>query len=651
MKKAFLPFASLIVAQLAIADTVTGVSPDGLLVVNVSDSDGNLTYNVTYDGKPMLLDSRLGINTNIGDYTKALKLKSHSITPVSKHYTMSGTKASGADYNANLLQLEYTTPDAKVPLLVEFSIGNNDIGLRYGLPSSSEPACIVVDSEATSFKMPEYATTFISPQSDPMIGWMRTKPSYEEEYVIDAPMNLKSKYGQGYTFPCLFRIGDDGWALISETGTDGNYVGCHLSDYDPATGYTIAFPMAGEANGIGTTTAGMALPAWTPWRTITVGSNLAPIVETTVSYDLVEPQYQAAHEYPGGRYTWSWLIWQDNSINEADSKKFIDTAAAMGYEYCLIDNWWDKNIGREKMAELSKYARDKGVSLLLWYNSNGYENDAPQTPKNRMDRVNERRREMAWLQSIGVKGIKVDFFGGDKQHTMQLYEDILSDANDYGLQVVFHGCTLPRGWEKMYPNFVANEAVLASENVYFSDYHAKREARDLTLHPYCRNATASMDWGGIIMNRYMAPDNKSRHRRFTTDTFEMASGIVMQTPVQCVAIQPNNLDELSDIQFDFLRELPTEWDETKFISGYPAKYIVIARRHGNDWYVAGLNANDQPIELTLDLPMFGDNMTYYTDKPVKGSDFPDTQMSQIKKDKKGKVKVRIQPKGGIIIKD
>lgn len=651
MKQLLLPLAAALFAgSSALAETVSATSPDGLLQVHVTDNDGKLTYSITYDGKPMLVDSRLGINTNIADYSQRLSLKSHKTTPVSKQYEMRGTKANTATYTANLLQLEYATPDSKVPLLIEFSVGNNDVGFRYEFPESAVPACIVVESEATSFRMPEHTTTFICPQSDPMIGWMRTKPSYEEEYVLDAPMSQKSAYGHGYTFPCLFRIGDDGWALISETGTDSNYVGCHLSDYDPESGYTIAFPMPGEANSIGTTTAGMAFPCRTPWRTITVGSTLAPIVETTVSYDLVDEQYSPSQDYQGGRYTWSWLIWQDNSINEADTKKFIDTAAAMGFEYCLVDNWWDKQIGRDKIAELSKYAQDKGVHLMLWYNSNGYENDAPQTPKGRMDRPHTRREEMAWLKSIGVKGIKVDFFGGDKQHTMQLYEDILRDANDYGLQVVFHGCTLPRGWEKMFPNYVASEAVLASENVFFDERHAKREAQDLTLHPFCRNATASMDWGGVIMNRYMAPDNMSRHRRHTTDTFEMASGIVMQTPVQCVAIQPNNLEELSDVQLDFLRKLPTEWEETKLIDGYPGKYVVLARRHGNDWYIAGLNAGDEALDLTLDLPMMSSTMAYYTDKPVKCSEFPDTQLSQIKKDKKGKVKVTIHPKGGIILK-
>jgi hypothetical protein len=282
----------------------------------------------------------------------------------------------------------------------------------------------------------------------------------------------------------------------------------------------------------------------------------------------------------------------------------------------------------------------------MWYNSNGFWNDAPQTPRNCMNTAIAREKEMSWLESIGVKGIKVDFFGGDKQETMQLYEDILSDANRHGLQVVFHGCTVPRGWERMYPNFVASEAVLASENLFFGEGATISEGFDLTLHPFCRNATASMDWGGIIMNKFMSTDNKSRHSRKTTDIFELASGITMQTSVQCVAMQPNNLQELPQFEMDFLRELPTTWEETRFIDGYPGKYVVMARKATNGkWYIAGLNAQKEPLALTLDLKAFGDLTKLLVD---------DKQMQPVqtalKKDKKGKIKVVIQPNGGMIIK-
>jgi hypothetical protein len=510
---------------------------------------------------------------------------------------------------------------------------------------------MVVNGEATAFKLPQHTTTFICPQSDAMVGWKRTKPSYEEEYAADAPMNVKSKYGQGYTFPCLFRVGEEGWVLISETGTNGGYVGCHIADYDAEKGYQIAFPMPGEANGIGTTSAGVSIPGATPWRTITVGETLKPIVETTVAYDVVPQMYEPSEDYKAGRYTWSWIVWQDNSVNFNDQVKFIDLASAMGYEYCLVDGLWDKQIGRKRIEQLAAYAKTKNVKLMLWYNSNGYQNDAPQGPKFGMNTSINRKREMAWMKKMGVKGIKVDFFGGDKQQTMQLYEDILSDANDYGIQVIFHGCTLPRGWERMYPNFISSEAVLASENVIFTTHHAAQEPFELTMHPFCRNTVASMDWGGTIMNRYMSRDNKSRHPRQTTDVFEMAAGIMNQAAIQCIAMCPNNLTDIPQFEIEWLKQVPTTWDETRFIDGYPGKYAVLARRSGDKWYIVGLNALKEPLKLTLDLPMFeGKEFTIYSDKPLKKDQkFAEAEMKLGKLNKKGQVKVTILPNGGLII--
>jgi hypothetical protein len=320
----------------------------------------------------------------------------------------------------------------------------------------------------------------------------------------------------------------------------------------------------------------------------------------------------------------------------------------MGYEFCLVDNWWDERIGRERIAELSRYAQQKGVSLMLWYNSNGAWNDAPQTPRNIMHNSIARDREMAWLQSIGVRGIKVDFFAGDKQETMKLYEDILFDANRYGIQCIFHGCTIPRGWEKMYPNYIASEAVLASENVFFSENAAIQEPFELTLHPFCRNAVGTMDWGGVIMNKYLSPDNKSRHSRKTTDAFEIATAFTNQTAIQCIAIQPNNLQDVPQHELDFLKTIPTTWDETRYIDGYPGRYVVLARRHADRWYIAALNAQKEPLPLTLNVSDF--NVTnILVDSADKKGLVIGTVQRPLKTDKQGRIKVTIQPNGGAIL--
>ena len=637
----------LLLSLFAIINSVEILSPDEKLYVNVEVENGIAIYSVKYDNQEIILPSRLGLKSNMGDFSEGLKLMSHEITEFKKDYDMSRTKASHSEFIANKLDCRLENEE-KHQMNITFIVSNNDIAFRYTLfrQENDNPKSAVIFNEVSSFRFPDETTTFISPQSVPMIGFERTKPSYEETYSSDEKMAKKSFYSQGYVFPALFHIGEHGWALLGETGVTSGYVGSHLSDYSEETGYTIAYPMEGENNGLGSTYAGIPVPGCTPWRTITIGADLKPIVETTIAYDLIDPLYEPSIEYKPGRYVWSWLIWQDDSINYDDQVKFIDLAATMGYEYVLVDNWWDARIGRDKIEDLSNYAQSKGVRLMLWYNSNGYENDAPQTPRQCMHTSIAREKEMKWLQSIGVAGIKVDFFGGDKQVTMQLYEDLLSDANRYGLQVIFHGCTLPRGWERLYPNFVASEAVLASENVFFNEQSAVREPFDLTLHPFCRNSLATMDWGGIIMNRFLSRDNKSRHSRKTTDVFEMASGIIMQTSVQCVAMQPNNIDELPEVEIEFLKNLPTTWEETVFIDGYPGKYVILARKSEGKWYVAGLNAEKEVKELLIVLPMFEGEKTvnYYTDDNDGYA-----ILSELKVDNSGRFKIIMQPNGGFII--
>ena len=671
MRKLFLAIL-LTSSALVWADDVTVSSPNGSLVVTVSDRGGRLSYTASLDGVKVLEPSALGLKTSLGDLTKDLKVLTSNLLPLTSSYQMRGTKASTSHYEANTLTVDVENKEG-VKFSILFQVSNNDIAFRYQMPRQKinrrEYKRVRILAELSSFNFPDGTTTFISPQIGPESGWEQTKPSYEEGYSNDAPMTTPSQYGHGYIFPALFHVQGDretgrqgeqegvAWVLISETGVGGNYCGSHLSDYQSGMGYTVVYPNRGENNGYGTDYAVIPLPGETPWRTITVGNSLKPIAETTISYDVVEPRYEPSTDYKPGRYTWSWLIGQDNSINYDDQVRFIDLASAMGFEYCLVDNWWDQNIGRERIAELSKYAQSKGVHLLMWYNSNGFWNDAPQTPRNCMNTAIAREKEMSWLESIGVKGIKVDFFGGDKQETMQLYEDILSDANRHGLQVVFHGCTVPRGWERMYPNFVASEAVLASENLFFGEGATISEGFDLTLHPFCRNATASMDWGGIIMNKWMSTDNKSRHTRKTTDIFEMAAGIIMQTSVQCVAIQPNNLEELPQFELDFLRELPTTWEETRFIDGYPGKYVILARKATNGrWYIAGLNALKEPLTLTLDLSTFRSALPLGSSKNCQFSTcYVDSKtgeptLTPLKLNKKGLVKLTIQPNGGFIIK-
>lgn len=643
--KFFIVMAMLLGSSVASAENKQVTSPDGKLVVTVSDTDGRPSYSVSYDNVLFLQPSPLGMVANIGDFSSGMSLeKNVSTNKIDETYELASIKKSKVRYVANEAVFSFTQ-QGKTIYDVIFRISNNDVAFKYKMYPQGETLSCVVEQEATGFVFPDGTTTFLCPQSKPMGGFARTSPSYETSYTADDAAG-KNGWGEGYTFPCLFRNGDNGWVLVSETGVNGGYCASRLLGHKGGT-YTIGFPQEGEANGNGTASPGIALPGETPWRTITVGKTLAPIVETTVPFDVVKPLYPAKGEYTYGKGSWSWIIGMDGSTNYKEQLRYIDFSAAMGYQSVLVDALWDKQIGRDKMEELAKYGKDKGVALYLWYNSNGYWNDAPQTPRGIMNNAIARRKEMKWMQSIGIRGIKVDFFGGDKQMTMQLYEDILSDANEYGLLVIFHGCTLPRGWERMYPNFASSEAVLASENLHFSQGSCDHEAFNATLHPFIRNTVGSMDFGGSALNKYYNADNAPRgSRRVTSDVYALATAVLFQSPVQHFALAPNNLTDAPSWAIDFMKEVPTTWDEVRFIDGYPGKYVILARRHGDKWYIAGVNAQKETLKLKVNLPMFsnGEKVRLFSDdKALQGS------VKQIEIGKKQELQLSIPCNGGVLI--
>lgn len=646
MKKVFFGLIGLMIAFNAVAEDRKLASPDGRIEVTVSDSDGTPDYSVTYDGNVFILPSPLGLNTSMGEYMSGMTMLPEKEAPrlIEEQYSLKTIKQSQVDYKA--VEAVFTFAKDERPVYdVIFRVSDRDVAFRYRMYPRRNTLSCVIFSEATGFQLPQTATTFLCPQVKPGGGFAGTYPSYETGYSLDEPVG-KNGWGEGYTFPCLFRNEDKGWILISETGVSSAYCASRLMG-EPDGLYTIGYPQEGENNGNGSAAPGIPLPGMTPWRTITLGNSLAPIMETTVPFDLVEPLYEASKEYVYGPGSWSWIIGMDPSTNYDEQKIYIDFTAEMGYRTVLVDALWDTQIGRDRIAELAEYAAGKGVALYLWYNSNGYWNHAPQGPKGIMDNTIARRREMKWMQSIGIRGIKVDFFGGDKQETMKLYEDILADANDYGILCVFHGCTLPRGWERMYPNYASSEAVLASENLHFSQGACDNEAFNACIHPFIRNTVGSMDFGGSALNKYYNADNAPRGSvRRTSDVFALATAVMFQSPVQHFALAPNNLTDAPAWAIDFMKNVPTLWDEVRFIDGYPGKYVIMARRHADKWFVVGINAQKETVKVKLELPMFnaGDKVRLYTDDAgLNGS------ASEIKVNKKRRFDLEIPCNGGVVI--
>ncbi len=641
MKKQFILFSFACLGLLSSQAGEVVTSPDGHIGVELSVSDGQPCYQVTYNNQVVIAPSALGLVTNIGDLSRNLSLTKVTTTDVADEYSLPTIKQSHVSYQAREAVAQYELQGKHV-MDVTFRVSNHDVAFRYTLLPQKETRCCVIESEATAFQLPATATSFLAPQSKPLTGFARTAPSYETRYGIDEPVG-KNGWGNGYTFPCLFKANGFNatplWLLVSETGTDGAYVGCRLMG-QPDGRYQIGFPQQAEGNGWGDTSVTMALPGSTPWRTITIGS-LKDVVETTVAWDVVKPKYEASRHYEYGKGTWSWIIGMDSSCNFDEQKRYIDFAAQMGYRSVLIDALWDVQIGYERMAELARYGKTKGVGIFLWYNSNGSWNDAPQSPRGIMNNPTLRKKEMKWMHETGILGIKVDFFGGDKQNMMQLYEDILSDANDQGIQVIFHGCTLPRGWERMYPNYVGSEAILASENLHFSQGFCDNEARDCgAMYPFTRNVVGSMDFGGSALNKYYNAGNNKGSQRKTSDIYALATAVIFQCSVQHFALAPNNLTDAPQWAIDFMKQVPTTWDELQFIDGYPGQYIIMARRAGSKWYVAGINATGQPLKQTLSLPMLSEGTVQL---------YQNGQLTTTKLQKKKTIKIEIPTNGGIVI--
>jgi hypothetical protein len=614
-------------------------SPDGKLKATISIEDGRLGYQVSLNGEELLAWSPLGLETSTGDFRSGVKIVDEGqVETIKQSYDLPLGKVSHVDVDARLLGFQVEN-EAGTKLDVRFFVANNGVAFSYLIAGSHEPFEVL--SEATSFAFPEGTHGYLHPMAVAKTGWERTQPSYEEHYV-DKPAGEPSTMGQGWCLPALFKVADRGWVLIGETGVDPGYFGSRLAHESPNRVYKIDLPQKEEHVPGSPSTANVAADQWLPWRFLACGESLEPIVASTLATDLVGPLYKLDWQPEPGRVAWSWLPLKDANTIEPVQRKYIDMAHSLGFEYVLVDADWDRQIGREKIEELAEYAKEKGVRLILWYNSNGDWNDAPYTPQDCMHTPEARAKEMAWLEKTGIAGIKVDFFGGDKQDVMAIYDAILRDAAKHKLMVNFHGATIPRGWDRMYPNFATCEAVRGMEFCTFEQQNADRQAAHCTMMPFARNVIGPMDFTPVMIGEKLSPFDNAPTRK-TTLGFELALPVVFHSPVQHFGLVPEDLERLPAFAIDYLRELPTTWDETKLIAGEPGKFLMLMRKKGNRQYLGAINGTDEL--LTISIPAeFADGATAIVDDDEGG-----LKEQQLAPDDDGKFELTLQPRGGAVI--
>lgn len=611
----------LVFLHISVTAQVGITSPNKKITVQVAvNADGAIRYSVRANQQEVLRSSSLGLISNSADFSKGnVLVEATPVQPVSDAYNMIYGKKKQNVYKANKRIIRFQNSD-KQQLEVTLQVSNDAVAFRYQLKKNNSNTENIT-TELTSFHFPTTAKAWLQPMQVSKTGWEQTNPAYEEHYVQDVAVGTASPTAAGWVYPALFRANDQ-WALITEAALGTNDCATRLKASSPDGEYSIGYPDPREI-----ITGKGLLPVFqssyvSPWRIITIGS-LATIIESTAGTDLAKSTVIKNNGFiKPGKSSWSWINSKDDFIVYDEQKKYIDYAAAMNWQYCLVDADWDRKIGYDKIKELADYAKTKNVGLLLWYNSAGDWNTVKYTPRNLLLTTESRAKEFQRLKDMGIKGVKIDFFAGDGQSVIEYYQNILKDAAKYELLVNFHGATLPRGWSRTYPHLMTTEAVRGFEMITFGQDDANKEATHCAMLPFTRNAFDPMDF--TPMNLYKI---QTKVQRKTTSAFELATSVLFLSGIQHFAESPEGMQHVPANIQQFLKDLPTAWDDVKFIDGFPGKYVVIARRHQNKWYIAGINGDAAAKTIQLNLSSFAKKKATLITEGESGQMFAEKQVN------------------------
>jgi len=584
----------------AFADSAL-TSPDKHLSVDVRLNDQQqLVYAIQRDGKPVLETSRLGLQLEGADLASSLSLQSRSATKLhQEHYRMAVGKRSEIHYRANEQTITVANAQSQ-RMQITFRVSNDGVAFRYVVAEPTLARKVFVE-ELTSFRFASSARAWLQPMSVAQTGWSRVNPSYEELYQLDIAVGTASPSPAGWVFPGLFKTGET-FVALTEANMDGSFHASRLRAESPGGEYRLGTPMAPEVFTGGGLLANVTGTLTTPWRVLAIGS-LKTVMESTLGTDLAAPAitFDKAKVQPG-HAAWSWALLKDDGTVFEVQKRFVDYAADMHWDYALVDADWDQKIGDVKMKELVDYAKTKGpkgIGILVWYNSSGDWNDTKYTPKSALLTAAQRDHEFERMRQLGIKGVKIDFFNGDGQSMVAYYIELLKATAAHGLLVNFHGATLPRGWARTYPNMMTAEAVKGLEFTTFDQAGQDPIARHAAMLPFARNLFDPMDFTPMVFGDI--PNIK----RVTRNGFELAESVLFLSGIQHFAETPEGMATVPPQVKALLQDLPRRWDEVRFLSGEPGKHVVLARRAGKRWFVAGINAEEADKTVTLDLKFLG----------------------------------------------
>jgi hypothetical protein len=575
--------------------------PNGRYQLQVGLEDGQPYYLISAGDQILVDTSRLGIIRDDTDLSRDLQFVKQS-TPVAltDRYELTTGKQTTLQDQGVGQSFTFANAEGK-QLEIQCRAYVDGFGIRCVFPET-DGSVVKVKEDLMEFNLGNANQAWLQPY-DTLTTYT---PAYEVFYE-SYPIGIPSPKSNGWCYPALFQFPGH-WALLSESGIDGDYAGMHLAHESPDGVYRLRWPEAGEAMGLFEVLPSGALPWQTSWKTISLSPDLPGIVASDVVKRLAAPSKIADTDWiRPGKASWSWLSDHDSPQDYARMVPFIDLAADMGWPYFLVDANWEK-MKNGNVEELIAYATEKGVDILMWYNSGGDHNEVTEGPRGLMDDPAKRRAEFAKLQEWGVKGVKIDFFQSDKPAVMRLYRDILVDAAKYEILVNFHGCTIPRGWSRTYPNLMSMESVRGAECYSFSPPYPEHAPQANTILPFTRNVVGPMDYTPLIFTDVLYPP-------LTSYGHELALAVVFESGIQHFSDAVAGYRNLPAEAKTFLQAVPTTWDEVRLVAGFPGKEVVIARRKGEQWFIGGINGENTAKSWELDLSFLpaGQSLVLMTD--------------------------------------
>lgn len=567
-------------------------SPSGAISVGLRVNDsGQPEYRVSLGGAPLVDWSPMGLLFKQANLMSGLRFASatEAKTVEDSYALVHGKQSQVADRGVEQTAVFEGKNGARLD--ITFRVYDDGVAFRYTVGGLNEELELFGDS--TTFHLPEdavvHGSTYdapggFSPAYESVLGRVQAGPSY-------LPVLVTQPAGSFLLIESGLRSGD-----------------CSMHAGVGSRKLTLALPNIGE-NPVESPRGPVVKCPWTsPWRVLIVGKSLASIVESNLVTTLAEPsRIKDTSWIKPGVASWSWCSDSASPKFPAKILPFIELSGDMGWNYSLVDANWN----RDEVPNLVAEAKKRGVRLWYWYNSGGPHNNISEMPRDLMLDRETRRKEMAWLRDAGVAGIKVDFFNSDKAERIQQYLDILEDAAEFNLMVNFHGCTLPRGWDRTWPNLLSMEAVVGGERYKFKEEPWNTQAGPHNVNVvFTRNIAGPVDYTPGFLSR------QSKTKLHNTAAHELALGLVFQTgllhwcdAVEAYRSQPEKVRE-------FLKALPVAWDETRFIAGEPDKFVVLARRKGDKWFVGGINGSSEAVEVQIPWDKFGGAKTVLTDDPT-----------------------------------